>query len=224
MADTIKSRRYRMYNFDDLGSTFLSLPPNIQDIESECFGYALDKQMKKFHALANQLTVWSDLENVDPKYYDYIALCIKAPYYRSEYDDDMKLKLLQTSLAMQRYAGTQKAIGQLLDIVFTKAEFKPWYEYSGEPYHFKPIIYDVLTEDANTVFTNVIKKVKAARSVMDEVEVARNLDGQVKYGAGMVKGKHIHLRTIDTSNYELEAEIKYAGGVTRSKHIQITTA
>ncbi|MBE5917823.1 MAG: hypothetical protein E7273_13395 [Pseudobutyrivibrio ruminis] len=213
-----------MYNLDDIGSTYLSLPPNLQDVENECFAYALDKQIKKFHELAKSLTIWSNLDEVDPKYYDYLALCIRAPYYRSEYENEMKLSLLKTSLEMNRYAGTRSAIDKLLDTIFERAEFKPWYDYDGEPYHFKPIIYDTLAEDANTVFMNVIKKVKAARSVMDEVEVARQLNGRVTYGAGMVKGKHIYLQTIDNSSYEIETELKYASSAVRSKHIQITTA
>jgi len=200
------------------------LPPNLQDVENECFAYALDKQIKKFHELAKSLTIWSNLDEVDPKYYDYLALCIRAPYYRSEYENEMKLSLLKTSLEMNRYAGTRSAIDKLLDTIFERAEFKPWYDYDGEPYHFKPIIYDTLAEDANTVFMNVIKKVKAARSVMDEVEVARQLNGRVTYGAGMVKGKHIYLQTIDNSSYEIETELKYASSAVRSKHIQITTA
>lgn len=171
-----------MYQFDDIGSTYISLPPNLQTVESECFGYALDRQMQRFHKLAKQLTVWSDLDNVDPKYYDYLALCIKAPYYRSEYTKEMKLNLIKTAIEAHRYAGTQRAIEGLIDIIFEKAYFRAWYEYGGEPYHFKPQIFDILTEDAATVFTEVIKKVKAARSIMDEISIGREANETIYVG------------------------------------------
>lgn len=175
-----------MFNFDDIGSTYISLPPNLQTVESDCFGYALDKQMQKFHALAKQLTIWSDMDHTAAKYYDYMALCIKAPYYKSEYDQEMKLSLLKTAIESNRYAGTQKAINQLIDIVFEKAFFIPWYEYDGEPYHFKPYVYDdVLTEEAVTIFANIIKKVKAARSVMDNITIGRESHGEIFLGAAM---------------------------------------
>lgn len=171
-----------MYQIDDIGSTYVSLPPNLQTIDNECFGYALDRQIRRLHKLAKQLTVWSDLDNVPPKYYDYLALCIKAPYYRSEYTDEMKLNLIKTAIELHRYAGTQRAVEKLLDVIFEKAYFVPWYEYEGEPYHFKPRVFDVLTEDAFTLFTDVIKKVKAARSIMDEIAICREAIGTVYVG------------------------------------------
>ena len=91
-----------MFKFDEVGSTYMSLPPNLQTIENDCFGYALDKQIKKLHGLAKNLTIWSDIENADKKYYDYMALCIKAPYYRSEYTEKTKQDLLKTAISMQQ--------------------------------------------------------------------------------------------------------------------------
>lgn len=175
-----------MFQFDDIGSTYSSLPPNLQDIANECFGYALDRQMKKFHRLANQLTVWSDLDHVDSKYYDYIALCIKAPYYKSGYPDDMKLQLIKTAIEMHRYAGTQRAVDKLLELIFEKAYFQPWYEYGGEPYHFRPKVYDVLTQDAIEEFVDIVKKVKAARSIMDGLAIGREAYGTIYVGAATV--------------------------------------
>lgn len=196
-----------MYQFDDIGSTFLSLPPNMQDIESDCFGYALDKQMEKFHKLAKQLTIWSDIDNVDPKYYDYMALCIKAPYYKSEYDNEMKLKLLKTAIEMHRYAGTQRAVDQLLEIIFERAIYTPWFEYDGQPYHFKPQVFDVLTEDAATVFADVVRKVKAARSVMDAIAIGREAFGTIFVGVattGSIKGATIREENILDSEINMQ--------------------
>lgn len=175
-----------MYKFDDLGSTYISLPPNLQDVDNECFGYALDKQMKRFHKLANQLTIWSDLDNVDPKYYDYLALCVKAPYYKSSYPDDKKLQLIKSAIEMHRYAGTQRAVDKLLELIFDKAYFQAWYEYGGEPYHFRPKVYDVLTEDAIAEFVDIVKKVKAARSIMDAIAIGREVYGTVYVGAATI--------------------------------------
>ena len=130
-----------MFKFDEVGSTYMSLPPNLQTIENDCFGYALDKQIKKLHGLAKNLTIWSDIENADKKYYDYMALCIKAPYYRSEYTEKTKQDLLKTAISMHRYAGTRRAIDELLKLIFEKAYFIPWYEYDGKPYHFNAKVF-----------------------------------------------------------------------------------
>lgn len=196
-----------MYKFDDLGSTYMSLPPNLQSTANECFSYALDRQMKRLHKLAKQLTVWSDLDNVDAKYYDYIALCIKAPYYKSEYTDDVKLMLIKSAIEMHRYAGTQRAIDKLLESVFEKAYFQPWYEYGGEPYHFRPKVFDVLTEDGINEFVDILQKVKAARSIMDAISIGRDACGTLYVGAAThAVYKGIMIREA----YEMQSSVEQA--------------
>ena len=171
-----------MYRIDDVGSTYKSLPPNLQNIENQCFTYALDRQIRKLTALAKQLTVWSDLDNVNPKYYDYMAMCIRAPYYKSEYTNEKKLDLIKTAIASHRFAGSERAITQLLDTIFDNAKFIPWYEYGGGPYQFRVKVYDILTEDATTMFLEILQKVKAARSIMQEIEIAREMFAPINMG------------------------------------------
>ena len=175
-----------MYKIDDIGSTYLSLPPNLQDVNNQCYCYALDRQMEKFKKLAYSLTIWSDLDNVDPKYYDFMAMCIRSTYYRSEYTDEQKLNLIKTAIMSYRYAGTKKAVDQLLNIIFSEARFISWDEYKGIPYHFRVQASDVLTEDSTALFNNLLKKVKAARSIMDALQAAREY-GDYMYVGGCLK-------------------------------------
>lgn len=162
-----------MYRIDDEKTYYMMLPPNLQDTDAECFSYALSKQLEKLVRLAARLNVWGDLDGLSPKYYDLAAACMNAQYYRTKYPDDVKLNLIKHAYEMHRFAGTQTAIDTLLDIVFEKAQFTPWYEYGGKPYRFKVLVYDMLTEDAAELFTDVLQKVKAARSILDSIEIGR---------------------------------------------------
>lgn len=174
-----------MYKIDDEGSTYASLPPNLQTGRNECFAYAFDRQIAKINRLLQKLNVWGNLDRVDPKYYDALAVCVQVPYYRSDYSNEMKLQLLKSAPMLYRYAGTQMAVEKMLAIVFEQAQFIPWYEYGGKPYHFKIRVYDLLTEDAVSVFKKVLRKVKAQRSVIDEIEVAREVDLTIFAGCGI---------------------------------------
>lgn len=171
-----------MYKIDDIGSTYVSLPPNMQHTENQCFAYAFDRQIRRLAALARSLTMWSDLDHVDPKFYDYMALCIKAPYYKSEYDDQKKLELIKTAIESRRYAGSERAINRLIHTIFENATFIPWHKYGGTPYQFRVKVYDILTEDAVTMFTDILRKVKSARSALGEIEIARKASGEAKIG------------------------------------------
>lgn len=168
-----------MYQFDDVGSTFLSLPPNLQTVENDCFGYALDRQMERMHRLARSITIWSDLDNVDPKYYDSLAMTIRAPYYKSGYSNRQKLGLIKSTLLTRRNAGTMRAIEELLSHTLTGA-FIPWYEYGGKPYCFKVIAdADEANENNMAEFIHMFSAVKSARSCMESIGMKSDIDNSI---------------------------------------------
>ena len=64
-------------------ATFLSFAANFQTDENRAMGYAIDRQMANLMAFMEHVGVWSALDKVDSRYYDYIAASIRAPYYSS---------------------------------------------------------------------------------------------------------------------------------------------
>lgn len=200
-----------MYQFDDVGSTYLSMPPNLQNIENECFAYAFDRQIKKLHALAQKLTIWSDIDNADPKYYDHMAITIRAPYYKSEYGKKQKLKLIKAALESRIYAGTMKSVEDLLSRSILNAKFVPWYDYGGEPYHFKIETSDDPKEEARALFANMLQRVKAARSIIDGVEIDHSpLENTVFIGIGIGQHRTAHIHNKEKLEYKVWG-MAYAG-------------
>lgn len=170
------------------GATFLSLPPNLQTDESYALSAAVDKQMKKLLLISNMLQVWTDLDSVDPRFYGIIAACIKAPYYDSALDDNTKLAIIKGTLNVYRLAGTRAAVTQLISDLFGKGIFEAWYEYGGAPYHFR-ITTDVdLSPNALLKCTEILKKVKRARSVLDSVSKAQTMPGHTYSTACLTEG------------------------------------
>ena len=105
---------------------------------------------------------------------------------------------------MHRYAGTRRAIDELLKLIFEKAYFIPWYEYDGKPYHFNAKVFDILTEDTATVFVNVIKEVKAARSLLDNISIGREEKGNVYIGSTV---HHCQKNEAIIEQYQIEKTI-----------------
>ncbi|MDE6053155.1 MAG: phage tail protein [Lachnospiraceae bacterium] len=200
-----------MYQFDDVGSTYFSLPPNLQNTGNACFAYAFDRQIKRLHMLAKKLTVWSDLDHADPKYYDHIAISIRAPYYKSEYSEKQKLKLIKATLESRTYAGTIKAVEDLLSHSILHAKFVPWYEYGGEPYHFKIETSDAPEEESRTLFANMLQRVKAARSIIDGVEIDHDPVRNIVYiGAGISHQRIVHICNREKLEYRFRGAV-YTG-------------
>lgn len=162
-----------MYKIGDEGGLYRSLPPNmiLDKKKLRAFCLAFDRKMGKLSEMMNKLIVWGDLDNVDPKYYDALASCLDAPYYRADYDNATKLRVIKSAILKRRFAGTKKGMKELVKAIYPGGQFVPWYEYGGKPYHFK-VIANSLSQEAVTLS---IKDVKAARSVLDYIQSFCNL-------------------------------------------------
>ena len=187
-----------MYKIGDPDGLFFSLPPNMQTDDEAAFCYAVENQMKKLVNLAMRLDVWSDLENVKPQHYDYIAACLRSLYYRSDMPDDQKLAIIKNTMLTYRYAGSVKGIEELLANLFKSADFIPWYEYGGRPYHFKLNVSGNPDAETKRALEQILRKVKAARSVIDAVEIKeRTIQTGCYVGIGMLSTKLQHIRYIE---------------------------
>lgn len=172
-----------MYKIDNIGGLFMSMPPNLQTKENEAMCYAIDRQIAKLSRLARKLNVWSNLDNADPAHYDQMATTANTPYYRSDMTDEQKLNLIKNTPQTKKYLGTVKGVTDYLSTVFDDFELIPWYEYGGSPYHFKVRAAGDRTPEIDETFSEILRKVKAARSYFDTVESVRNLDEATAYNA-----------------------------------------
>jgi len=182
------SKMSRMLGEDK--ATYLSISPNLQDSDTEALSYAVDRQIKKLLEVARKLNVWGNLDEVDPKYYDMLAMTINAPAYRSEYTDERKLRLIKNGLSAYYSLGTRLAVENVLSSLFDDSEYVPWWEYNGAPYHFKVRADDQRSFDIEELFVRMLRRVKAAREIMDSIETIRNIDSTA-YIAGIVTGAEI---------------------------------
>ncbi len=163
-----------MYQIGDKGATYASFPPSMQNPEVYAFGFALDRQMQKLMEFSKRVLVWPELEGLNEKYCDYAAASIRALYYSSEYDRDTKISILKSALNTYCYAGTVRGMEELLNKIFMNedARLVPWFDYDGEPFHFKIVLSTDSSEETVRKFSEILQRVKAARSLIDGIETA----------------------------------------------------
>lgn len=176
-----------MKRVGDDAATFLSFPPNFQNAEIEALGCAVDRQMKKLLHFVSGISVWSDMDAVSPKYYDYMAASLRAPYYSSEYDEKTKLGILKKTLQTYMFAGTVSAVEEMLSEIFLDAEFVPWFQYGGEPFHFKIRLPAEPSDEMIQKFLTILKRIKSQRSIIDSMETKTyQIDIPVYFATGEV--------------------------------------
>lgn len=103
-------------------------------------------------------------------------------YQPTDLDIDKKRELIKKSIAWHRMKGTPAAVEAVVSAAFEKSEVKEWFEYGGEPYHFKIITENVTTDVQElSSIKDAINTVKNTRSWLDAIEFLLHLADNIDF-------------------------------------------
>jgi len=143
---------------------------------------ALSSEIKAFETLANP-------ELCEEKYLPFLAYAFKVDFWDESLSVEDKRALIKQSLALHRYKGTTWAIERVFEALNIKAVVKEWFNYGGEPYHFK---IDLSLEDKEITparadeLTKYVGIYKNVRSVLDELILSYLQSQNVGFASGGV--------------------------------------
>lgn len=154
-----------------------AFPAEMRTAERTALAHAFDIQKKKFLERVDRAYIWADLEKVNDKYLDYLAIENRALLYNSLLTPNVKRNLIQNSAYWHMKIGTQQVVEEILNNVFPENDttVMQWYEYNGIPYHFKVLTNTDMDVESTEEFMRMIRKVKNARSRLDELGFLRNI-------------------------------------------------
>ena len=163
-----------MNKLDDV--TLLDLlPPNLKrDPDAIAASAALADEYKRIYNLASKAVVFANIENLAESWLDLLAVDMHVDYYVETLPIDKKRELVIKSIPLHRKKGTPWAVEELIGLVFGDGRVEEWWEYGGEPYHFRVRSFNPLTtpEDVQR-FTIAVNSVKNLRSVLEDVIITR---------------------------------------------------
>ena len=96
-----------------------------------------------------------------------------------------KRALIKSAIELHRYKGTKWAILEVLRLLKLYGEVKEWFEYGGEPHHFKLTISVnrtlqnsnvVLTRELEEKLLELVSEYKNVRSWLEEFRVQAGID------------------------------------------------
>lgn len=96
----------------------------------------------------------------DIDWYDYSA------------DLEGKRNAVKTARKTKRKMGTKKAIEEIIQQLYGGGKVTEWFEYGGQPYHFRVEIYEAKEDREESFFRKKIEMIVNARSIMDEMATA----------------------------------------------------
>jgi phage tail P2-like protein len=184
------------------------------DAVIKSYAYAVHKAVDRLiRTYMRRSIIYSGLDGVPESVLDLLAIELRTQYYDDTLPVETKRELVKGTLLWYTKAGTPKAVSELITAVFGEGHVEEWYEYGGEPYYFKILTNAVMTPDMVEIFTELIRKVKNARSHLEAIKIHREVD-EPQYGGAVVFPVYHPAAIIDGYQVARSAELmQYAGAV-----------
>lgn len=133
--------------------------------------YALQMQVARIVAAAEKTKCFSDIDKLADETLDYFAVEMRTMYYDQTLPIEKKRAIIKNTLNWYTKGGTTSAVRELLSVVFGEGDLEEWFNYDGDPYHFRavlPVSQGSAVGDMN-LFRELIQKIKNVRSHVDEL-------------------------------------------------------
>lgn len=170
------------------------LPDSLKnDPGLQAISYALQKQNQKILTYLKAVKAIMTIDTLSKDVVDLMAAEYKTQYYSADLDLAIKRKLVKNTVLWHMKAGTTGCVEELVNTIFGYGNVEEWFDYEGEPYHFKTTVDTILDQHQLVQFAQIIKKAKNARSIMDGFNKYNLLENTVKFASGVVRTKYIKI-------------------------------
>lgn len=187
---------------------FLQLLPQWMqnDDTDKSIAESLDKNVKDICSRKAVLSKWNDaaIDAMSEKHLDLLAYELNITWYLYDASIERKRKIVKEARHVHWKLGTKWAIEYVLSIYFTSAEVHEWFEYGGEPGHFKVTSKGEELHRNDATFVKVLNSVKRFSQHFDEVEVEREYHGTTYLGVALAGS---YVRNVITSTFNKKQTI-----------------
>lgn len=146
-----------------------------RDPTTQALCTALDGELKRTIEGIYNILIYQYLNSLDDTPFahqlvDELAWQFHCDYYDKTADIRTKRAVVKQSIKIHQKKGTPQAVIDLLEAAFpSTTQLYEWFQYGGEPYHFK-IVTSALNGEAGKQFYKALQSVKNARSICDGVQ------------------------------------------------------
>lgn len=127
------------------------------------------------------ISIYPRLDEASEALCDILARDFDVGWYSYDYPLEIKREQIKSTFRMHRKLGTAASVKELVRSVFGQGEVVEWFDYGGEPYHFRIQTDTALSAETYNYIYNMIRLVKSVRSRLDSVQIMRNTEA-VMYG------------------------------------------
>lgn len=201
------------------------MPPNLlRDPFVKAMCDALDVQLNKLVENNKKLSIYANIDNLPEEIINYLAWQLHVDFYDENWNIKQKRDAVKNSIKWHRYKGTVGVVEDYISTLFGGAKVLEWWEYGGEPYHFKIdfITADITNEKDLEKIARALYNIKNTRSWLDYLGFLRN--GKTYIGIGSVPSLHykisVYPATIKDTSHIITKNI--TAGIYMHKEVAVT--
>ncbi|RNB72185.1 phage tail protein I [Brevibacillus panacihumi] len=124
-----------------------------------------------------------------------------------------KRELVKNALEIHRMKGTKAALERVLELLNMQGTISEWFEYGGDPYHFRIDILDVstrgITEDLIRQLDILIFAYKNTRSWLESIRIFLSGRGKVRVAGATLSGEKVTVYPWSETLLEGRGAIKF---------------
>jgi len=174
---------------------FIKLLP--QFMQDDKFNIGLSKEIDAvthdIEARISTMSTWDSIDSLSEAELDALAWELGIDWYRIDAEIYVKRQLIKDSRKMSGKLGTKWAVERIINTYFGEGFINEWFEYGGEPGHFKVFSSNpTVTNENLQEFLSILDKVKRASSHLDGIVIT--LTGRMFLHLGI----GIHESSFDT--------------------------
>lgn len=167
--------------YDGQISDLLRNNPLQYDPEVMAMAYAVREEKRRIMDEAAQTITMAMLKNAPEFILDILAVELRTPAYDEAMPVETKRTLIEGTLEFYAHLGTPWAVNWVIRSIFGNGKVAEWYEYGGEPHHFRVSAMNdgtFETLEGLAAFIRMISTVKRLSSWIDGIGVDTDMGEQ----------------------------------------------
>ncbi len=155
-----------------------AFPPVLtRDRSITALGRVMASAMVRLMGETDLTRIYANIGALPEALLDILAYDFKIDWWDPNYPVETKRALFQDGWRVHRLLGTPEAVNLVIRAVFGEGRMTDWYEYGGEPYHFRVEANNtgVAGDDWIGYFMRLLATVKRLTSCLDGITVSTQM-------------------------------------------------
>lgn len=201
------------------------VPPSIRDDpEVQAAAAALEDELQAVTAAIPTTLLISRIDELPEDVIDLLAWQWHVDFYEPGITLNQKRALVKISIHQHRKKGTPWAVEQVVKAILEDAIVQEWWEYGGQPYHFRVIRIggEMIEPSMYSRLEKAIRTVKNIRSWLEGVSLYREISSMIYAGGTVASSRTIEIMPAAYQGPVISGAVYVSGITYQFKEVEIS--